>query len=123
VGITLNNLDFSDVYRLGKPEGNMEKPRAVMVKFTRFRMKKDIYASRLRLREGDTQIYVNEDLIPSKSKQAYEVRQICRKNNLTCWTQNSIIQYKTKGSNEKPKSISNDEELKKFTDTYKNANT
>jgi hypothetical protein len=102
VGVKLENYDFSDLFRVGKLDPAITKPRPVLVKFTRLRPRRDIYGSRLRLKEGDVQIFVSEDLIPDTSKLAYETRQFCKSHQLTTWTQNCIIQYKKKGSNDKP---------------------
>ena len=89
-----------------------------MVRFTRQRLKRDIYAARLKLKEGEAQIFANEDLIPSRSKLLWEVRKFGRLHKLSSWTQNHVIQYKVKGSTDVPKSILDDSELEKLKNEF-----
>lgn len=118
VGVKIEPWDLSDCFRLGKPDETRTKPRPILVRFTRQRMKRDIYAARLKLKEGEAQIFANEDLIPSRSKLLWEVRKFGSLHKLSSWTQNHVIQYKVKGSTDVPKSILDDSELEKLKNEF-----
>ncbi len=65
LGVEIGERDIDCSHRVGKP--NAEKPRTIIVRFTTYNVRKQIFKNRIKLKHiKDRQIYVNEDLTKSR---------------------------------------------------------
>ena len=77
IGVTLTESDIDRSHRVGKPSG--PKPRQIIVKFTSYRSRQQVYKARSRLKASDYKnVYINEDLTKIRNKLLYDVRQLLK---------------------------------------------
>ncbi|KAK5649644.1 hypothetical protein RI129_000673 [Pyrocoelia pectoralis] len=80
-------------HRIGKPSDNINKPRAIIVKFTSYRYKNLIYRSKTKFR--NTKIVIKEDLTRTRLELYKEA---CSKFGFkNVWTVDGVIKTKIKG--------------------------
>ncbi|KAK2162738.1 hypothetical protein NP493_1504g00001 [Ridgeia piscesae] len=85
-------------HRLGKQRDTGDRPRAVIVVFSKITVRNDVIRARRRLRNtrDQHQVFVNEDLTQRRAALAAATRQLKRNQKIAdCWTYNAKIVIKT----------------------------
>ena len=85
-------------HRLGKQRDTGDRPRAVIVVFSKITVRNDVIRARRRLRNtrDQHQVFVNEDLTQRRAALAAATRQLKRNQKIAdCWTYNGKIVIKT----------------------------
>ena len=89
LGVEMVSFDIDRSHRVGRPEGRgqsrrapgaTQRPRDIIVKFTRYKVRSKLYGERRGLRKKATHksVYINEDLTRSRSKLLFEARALAR---------------------------------------------
>lgn len=91
--ITMADIDRS--HRIGKPNAN-GKPRAIIVKFTSYRVRRQVFKKRTGLRNcGHTGVFVNEDLTRSRSELLFQARKLYKAELIQgCWSTDGTVLIK-----------------------------
>ena len=96
IGVTLTESDIDRSHRVGKPSG--PKPRQIIVKFTSYRSRQQVYKARSRLKASDYKnVHINEDLTKIRNKLLYDVRQLLKNKNSKVdgvWSTDDVILVK-----------------------------
>ena len=85
-------------HRLGKQRDTGDRPRAVIVVFSKITVRNDVIRARRRLRNtrDQHQVFVNEDLAQRRAALVAATRQLKRNQKIAdCWTYNRKIVIKT----------------------------
>ena len=77
IGLSLTDSDIDRSHWVGKPNGL--KPRQIIVKFTSYRSRQQVYKARSRLKASDYKnVYINENLTKIRIKLLYDARQLLK---------------------------------------------
>ncbi len=107
--------DIENVYRIGR-KGNDQGTRArnLIVRFTSKKMRDRVYQHRKRLPMGPdttTNIYINDDLTPFRSKLFYDARRLAKAKKIhSTWSQYGNIMVK-RTEDDQPTAVYNHEQL------------
>ena len=87
-------------------------PRPILVRFENYKSKKEIYKAKNQLRDMNKHYYINEDLTPTKSALFAKARTLRNDNFIwKTWTHDSIIYYTFNEKDDKPKTISTEDDI------------
>ena len=120
IGVDINRTDIDACHRIGRQTAS--KPRTIIVKFTRYDQRQDVYAARKKLREVSApvgapftrqqleNIYISDNLTSRRQAVLYVARQLKRKGKLfAAWSDAGRLKVRiSRGGNTKVISTNND---------------